>query len=139
MLFDNQKVWIYNNFTNLHVEYIVEQLSFSNKLIIKLKTLETRDSLKYVKNSSLFVSKQDVPARENGANYLFDYLECKAADEFRIILGIIKEILDIPGNYVFVVKDRKKEYLVPVSDNVIRFFDFDSSILTINKIEGLFD
>jgi len=139
LLFDNQKVWIYNNVADSYVDCVVEELIFGNKLIIKFKNLETRDSLTYFKNSTLFVLKEDFPIREKGKNYLFDYFGAKVVDRSGDELGVIKEILDIPGNYVFVIKNQNKEYLVPISDDVIQFFDFENSILTINKIEGLFD
>jgi len=139
LLFEGQEIEIYSNSSNSYKSYIVEELTFGNKLITKIKNYENRESLKYLRNSNIFISKKNFPTRVDGENYLFDYFGCKVIDQLENDLGIVKEILDIPGNYVFVIEKKNKEYLAPVSGDVIQFFDFENSILKVNKIEGLFD
>ena len=54
-------------------------------------------------------------------------------------VGILKEILWLPSNDVYVILNGKKEFLVPIIPEVVRHLDWDFEAIIINPMEGLLD
>ena len=54
-------------------------------------------------------------------------------------VGILKEILWLPSNDVYVIMKRKREFLVPIIHEVVRCIDWDLETIIINPMEGLLD
>lgn len=51
-------------------------------------------------------------------------------------IGILTEVLDYPGNKVYVVKG-EREYLIPAVKAFILNTDFEKNCMTVNLIEGM--
>ena len=54
-------------------------------------------------------------------------------------LGILKEIIPIGSNDVYVVKGNKSEYLIPATHEVIRKIDTRNNKMIISVLEGLLE
>ena len=49
----------------------------------------------------------------------------------------MNKILFLPANDVIVVKDRDKEYLIPLIDDIIKLIDIKNGIIKIEIVPGL--
>ena len=54
-------------------------------------------------------------------------------------VGILKEILWLPSNDVYVIQKEKREFLVPVIHEIVQHLDWESETLVISAMEGLLD
>jgi 16S rRNA processing protein RimM len=54
-------------------------------------------------------------------------------------IGILKEVLDYPGNPVFLVIQGRNEVLIPARDEFIEKLDRKEKILFVKAPEGLID
>ena len=56
-----------------------------------------------------------------------------------IWVGILKEILWLPSNDVYVIQNEKREFLVPVIPEIVKNLDWECRTLIISPMEGLLD
>ena len=56
-----------------------------------------------------------------------------------IWVGILKEILWLPSNDVYVIQNEKREFLVPVIPEIVKNLDWECETLIISPMEGLLD
>ena len=54
-------------------------------------------------------------------------------------VGILKEILWLPSNDVYVIQNGKREFLVPVIPEIVKNLDWECGTLIISPMEGLLD
>ena len=54
-------------------------------------------------------------------------------------VGILKEILWLPSNDVYVIQKEKREFLVPVIPEIVKHLDWVCETLIISPMEGLLD
>lgn len=54
-------------------------------------------------------------------------------------VGILKEILWLPSNDVYVIQKEKREFLVPVIPEIVKHLDWECKTLIISPMEGLLD
>ena len=54
-------------------------------------------------------------------------------------VGILKEILWLPSNDVYVIQKEKREFLVPVIPEIVKHLDWECETLVISPMEGLLD
>ncbi len=54
-------------------------------------------------------------------------------------VGILKEILWLPSNDVYVIQNEKREFLVPVVPEIVKNLDWECETLIISPMEGLLD
>ena len=54
-------------------------------------------------------------------------------------VGILKEILWLPSNDVYVIQNEKQEFLVPVIPEIVKNLDWECKTLIISPMEGLLD
>ena len=52
-------------------------------------------------------------------------------------IGVLEEILDVPGNPVFVVRQGAKEILIPAAKELVSTVDMTARTMTVRLIDGL--
>ena len=53
------------------------------------------------------------------------------------LIGVLEEILDVPGNPVFVVRQGAKEILIPAAKELVSAVDVATGTMTVRLIDGL--
>ena len=54
-------------------------------------------------------------------------------------VGILINVMWLPNNDVYIIKNGDKEYLIPVIEEIIRKVDYDKKEININPIDGMID
>ena len=54
-------------------------------------------------------------------------------------VGILKDVMWLPSSDVYVIKNRGKEYLIPVIPEVVKGIDYEQAVIVISSMEGLLD
>lgn len=91
--------------------------------------------LKY-KGDYVFVNKEDIKLNDN--EYLDeDIIGLKVICDDRE-LGIVRKIEDHNGNYILVVKNDDKNYLIPYNFDIIINIDLEKKEMYVKNIVGLF-
>ena len=57
----------------------------------------------------------------------------------RDFVGVLNDIMWLPNNDIYVIKNGSQEFLIPVIPEVIKRLDHDKKIILITPMDGLLD
>lgn len=111
-----------------------------NMVIMKLKGVEDMTAAERLKNSILYLTREEVGELEEDTYFLVDLVGLEAYLEDGTLLGRVTEVMQNAGNDVLVIQNQqKKEYLVPFVQQFVRDVDIEGKRCVITPIEGLLD
>ncbi|BCS98791.1 ribosome maturation factor RimM [Desulfoluna limicola] len=106
-------------------------------LLLTFKEVGHINALEPLVGSELFVDRADLPEPEDGSYYWIDIIGLQVVTEAGDVLGRVASIFPTGSNDVYVVKDGKKEILVPALESVLKDIDLDKGIMVVDLPEGL--
>jgi len=78
-----------------------------------------------------------VPELPDGQYYECDLIGLTVSTVEGQSIGVLEEILDVPGNPVFVVRQGAKEILIPAAKELVSTVDMTARTMTVRLIDGL--
>ena len=100
--------------------------------LVKLKGVDTVDDARALRGKILEIFREDVPGDEIFAAEL---LGMQVLAE-RKPIGTITDVLDYPGNKVYVVSG-EREYMIPAVGAFVLRTDLDENVMEVRLIEGM--
>lgn len=106
--------------------------------VLKIKGIDTPETAQKLRNTVLYADRDDFSLPE-GSYFIQDLLglECRAEDGE--ILGKVSDVMETGANDVYEITKDDKKYYIPAIPSVILNVDISSGIMTVYKMEGLFD
>ena len=115
------------------VEYAVESCRVQKTCnLLKVKGIDTMEQAQAMRGKTLEVFREDAP---EGMIFVAELIGMNvfAGDEQ---IGKLADVLDYPGNKVYVVKG-EHEYMIPVVSQFIEDINMDSGEIRVRLIEGM--
>lgn len=110
-----------------------------NMAILKFKGINDIDSANLLRNSILYMNRDDVELDED-SHFIQDLIGVSVYDiDNGMFYGKIEEILQTGANDVYSLKRESKTFLIPAIADVIIETDIDNDIMKIRPLKGLFD
>ncbi|SCY50549.1 ribosome maturation factor RimM [Desulfoluna spongiiphila] len=106
-------------------------------LLLTFKEVGHINTLEPLVGSELFVDRDDLPEPEDGSYYWVDIIGLRVETVDGVFLGMVDSIFPTGSNDVYVVKDGKKEILVPALASVLKEIDLDQGTMVVDLPEGL--
>ncbi len=103
--------------------------------IAKLEGAEDVNAAMRLKGKTVFVRREDA-ALPRGAFFLQDIIGASVVDESGAEVGKLAEVLELPGQRVYVVKG-ETEHLIPAVPAFILNTDAAAGVITVRLIEGM--
>ena len=98
--------------------------------------MKTRDEAESMIGQLLFVSVKD----SDPINMISpDLLGAAVVTDNGEVIGELVDMISLPANDVYVIKQGKKEVLIPVIPEIIRSVDLQMGLVTITPMDGLLD
>ena len=132
------KVGFSHNFTK---DYELENLSKrNNSFIVKLKFIDSKESALNLKENGVYIDENNVIINDGESYFIDDLIGCKVIDKKnKNTVGIIKDVLNLPANDVWLIDTEKGEMPLPYIKDVVKKVDIENKIIVINLIDGLTD
>lgn len=102
--------------------------------LLKLEGLDTIEAVTPLMQQVVKVDREEVELEE-GYHFIADLIGLKVVSEGQVI-GVLKEVLSLPGNDVYVVKG-EHDYMIPVVKEFVEEPDFEAGTVTVHLIEGM--
>jgi len=105
--------------------------------LLSFNGVNDRNQAELLIGAELYIRKAELPQLENGSFYWIDLIGIEVyttADEY---LGRIHSIIETGSNDVYVVKDAKKEVLIPALESVVKNIDLQLKRMQVDLPEGL--
>lgn len=106
-------------------------------LILSLKGVATIDQAEEWVGFELCIEKAALPEPEDGSYYWHQIIGLAVVTVNNRRLGRVEEILPTGSNDVYVVRDGRKEVLVPALESVVTEIDLEHGTLKVDLPEGL--
>ena len=100
--------------------------------LLKVKGIETMEQAQALRGKAVEVFREDAPA---GMIFVAELIGMDVMAEGKSI-GAVADVLDYPGNKVYVVKG-EHEYMIPAVSQFIEDIDMDTGVIKVRLIEGM--
>ncbi len=104
-------------------------------LIAQLEGVEDVNAAQALKNRVVQIARADARL-PRGAYFLQDILGASVVDEGGAEIGKLAEVLELPGQRVYVVRG-ESEHLIPAVPAFILNTDAEAGVITVRLIEGM--
>jgi 16S rRNA processing protein RimM len=121
-------------------QFIVEQVRYPQKfLLLKLKEINTRTDAEALKGSEIKIPRKKCLQLPPDHYYHFELVGLRVESVEGQFIGVITDIMEMPANDVYVVRNGDQEILIPAIKDVIKQVDLKNSIMKIFMLDGLVD
>lgn len=107
--------------------------------IVTLQGFDNINQVLHLVGSEVFLTRGQFPETEAGEYYWRDLIGLNVITLDGVELGKLSDIFETGSNDIYVVKQGKKEYLIPAIESVINNIDLSSGVMTITPLDGLLD
>jgi 16S rRNA processing protein RimM len=107
--------------------------------IIKFQGVDNLEIANNLAGQALYVSRDKFPDLPENEYYWFQVEGLKVYDEVGNYYGDVEEIIRTGSNDVYVVRDGKRELLLPMIDSVVKIIDLEARKLIFHPLEGLLE
>jgi 16S rRNA processing protein RimM len=119
--------------------YIIEEAKTGGKgsVLLGLKGVIDRTCAEDLAGSDLYIEKNRLPEPEDGEYYWKDLIGISVYAGDETFVGVLTSIIPTGSNDVYMIKDGKKEILIPALASVITDIDLANRIMRVDLPEGL--
>ncbi|MFH1864786.1 MAG: ribosome maturation factor RimM [Candidatus Eisenbacteria bacterium] len=105
--------------------------------IVKFEDVETVEDANALRGSTVWLTREQIGPLAEDRWFVADIVGIDVYTDEDEYLGKLAEVMHMPANDVYVVRDGEKEILLPVIDEVVKSVDLDSGRMVIHLMEGL--
>lgn len=109
------------------------------KLILSLEEYDNINQSLPLVGHEVYAARDQLPELSEGEFYWSDLLGLRVETDHGEILGELVDIIATGSNDVYVVKDGKREYLIPALEDIVLDVNLDAGIMKVSPPEGLLD
>jgi len=111
-----------------------------HEIILWLDVCPTRNEAERFRKWEIQISREECLPLPKGRYYIFDLVGLQAETVGGQIIGIVKDILAITNNDLFVIETpAHKEVLIPFVEEFVKDVDIEGGRVLIQPIEGLLE
>ena len=123
----------YKNMNKLKLE---KAIGNGKKMRFKFEGIDSHNKAKDMVGKTIFAYANKDDEINLIANYLIGF---RVVTDSGINVGILKDVLWLPANDVYVVFNGEKELLIPIIPEIILSLDYQNKEILISTIDGLID
>jgi 16S rRNA processing protein RimM len=133
----NSRIFVETKDSQGHWFAIEEAKPFRRGVLLSLKGLSTRDLAQPLVGGELFIERANLPILADGEYYWFDIIGLSVFTAENEYIGQVETVIPTQGNDIFVVRNGKRETLIPALASVVQEVNLHNKTMRINLPEGL--
>jgi 16S rRNA processing protein RimM len=118
---------------------ILEAIPQPPHLIFLLKGIEELEKVHPLIGKEIYIKREALPKLEQGEHYWADILGLAVETEKGKKIGRVKDIFPSGANDVYVIDGKRREILIPATEEVIREIDLKEGRMKVSRLEGLWE
>jgi 16S rRNA processing protein RimM len=118
---------------------ILEAVLQPPRLILRLKGIEKIEEAEPLIGKEILIEKKALLELGEGEYYWVDLLGMKVETQGGKRIGEVREIFPTGANDVYVVEGKRREILLPATEEVIRSIDLKRRVMEVVRMEGLWE
>jgi 16S rRNA processing protein RimM len=134
-----REVFIENSTGRPQTYEVLEAIPQPPRLILRLKGIERIEEAEPLVGKEILVRRGALSDLKEEEYYWYDLLGMVVETEKGRRIGKVKEIFPTGANDVFVVDGKRRELLLPATEEVIREIDLEKGVMKVIWMEGLWE
>jgi len=106
-------------------------------VLITLAGLDTAEAAEALRDATVWMVRQDLPALETGAYYVADLIGSRVETTAGEVLGNLVDVLETGAADVYVVHGAAGEVLLPATREVVRDVDVAAGRIVVEPLPGM--
>lgn len=111
---------------------IKDSKPYKNAFIVKFEGIDDRNSSEELVGAEVFIKRSDLPEPDENEYYWIDLIGCDVYTVDGEFIGKVDYLIGTGAVDVIVVKKDKKEFLYPLSENVVKHIDIVSKKIVVD-------
>jgi len=136
---DLQSVWVGENEVAAEQRDIEVVRIDAKQVVLTLRGVDTVEKAAKFRDHYVFVPKANIAQLRTGSYFVDDVIGCEVVTEEQNHIGKVIDLLSLPTQDVWVIRNGAKEILIPAVKAIIRHVDVEQKRITIHALEGLLD
>jgi 16S rRNA processing protein RimM len=108
-------------------------------VVLKMREIGSRLAAEMRRGSYVYVADANALKPPPGSYFIHDIIGMEVSTDQGELVGVVKDVLKLPANDVWVVVRGKTEILLPATKNVIVSVDVRRRVVVIHPMEGLLE
>lgn len=104
---------------------------------VRLAAIGDRTEAEKLAGTLLFVDETEAVRPKRGSFFIHDIIGLRVFDEGGESLGVVKDVLKLPANDVYVIESKGSEILLPAVKEFIRDVDTNAKTMRVKLIAGM--
>lgn len=118
---------------------ILSAVENGDRVILHLDGCNDRDSAEALAGFSVYIEDSQMEAPPQGRYFIHDLIGCSVRTPDGMPRGIVRDVMLLPANDVYVVRYEGREVLVPAVPAFIRMVDTETKVIVVEPVPGLFE
>jgi len=118
---------------------IIESIPQPPRLILRLKGIEKIEEAESLIGKEILIKKEALPKLEAGEYYWVDILGMRVETQEGKRIGNVKEIFPTGAHDVYVIGGKRREILLPATEEVIQSIDLNRGVMKVARMEGFWE
>ena len=120
------------------IDYEIDWIKpHSRGALLALNNVSDRDQAKTLVGADLQIEKAKLPELEAGLYYWYEMIGLQVVTIDDRYLGRLESIIETGSNDVYVVKNDRREILIPALKSVVQVIDIDANLMRVDLPDGL--
>ncbi|MBI1806888.1 MAG: 16S rRNA processing protein RimM [Ignavibacteria bacterium] len=108
-------------------------------VLMKLVGIDDRTSAGKIVGHHLFVDQSEISRPAEGSYFIDDIMECEVWSTEGQLIGNVEDVLKMPGQDVWAVRNGAKLHLIPAVKEFVKEVDTKNRRILVQLIEGLIE
>ncbi len=104
---------------------------------LKFREAPDRTRAEALAGCLIFVTEEEVVLPRKGSHFIHDVIGMRVLDERDTPVGVVKDVLRLPAQDVYVIEQDGREWMLPAVREFVTSIDVASKTMTVRLIEGL--
>jgi 16S rRNA processing protein RimM len=111
----------------------------ADRILIQLKEIRTPEEAKLLVGGFIEIEKEELIKPGEGNYFVFDLIGLEVMTVSGDKIGLVKEVIPLPANDIYVVESGDKTYNIPATKNIVKKIDLAKGVMIIELMEGLLE
>jgi len=134
-----REVFIEDRIGRMQAYEVMEASLQPRRLILRLKGIEKIEEAQSLVGKEILIKKAALPSLKEGEYYWFEIIGMWVETRQGKRIGRVREIFPTGANDVYVVEGKRREILLPATEEVIQSIDLEKGLVKVNRMEGLWE
>lgn len=135
-----ERIFIYKTSGEPPLELtIIKSRIHKNSAIFKIEGVNSIEDAEKLVGNIAYVETSDLKELEDGEYYWFDLIGFKTYTDEGQYIGVVENLIDRSLQSLLVVKNEDNEYLIPLTEPIVKEVDLEQSKIIISPVEGLLE